>query len=87
MLSLLSGIVRVWHFIDINDGYPFHNQTALVQHLMPRELCSVLIVAKLRKGIGSMQMVPIHHKIQTLMNMVKTFLMLVIQKWEGVSFW
>jgi hypothetical protein len=61
----------------------FH-QIALVQHLMPKELCNAPIVAKLRWGIGFMQMVPDHHRMQTMMNgaMMKTFMMLLTQIWQ-----
>jgi hypothetical protein len=63
-------------------------QTALDQHLMPKGLCNAPIVAKLRKGIGFMQMVPDLHMTLTWRSglMMKTFMILTTQTWYMTMF-
>ena len=50
---------------------------------MPKGLCNAPIAAKLRKGIGFMQMVPDLHMMSTWTSglMMKTFMTLATQKW------
>jgi hypothetical protein len=50
---------------------------------MPKGLCNAPTAAKLRKGIGFMQMVPDLHMMLAWMSgpMMKTFMMLATQKW------
>lgn len=61
----------------------FFPQIALDQHLMPKGLCNAPTAAKLRKGIGFMQMVPDLHMMLAWMSgpMMKTFMTLATQIW------
>jgi hypothetical protein len=64
-------------------NFKFFPQIALDQHLMPKGVCNAPTAAKLRKGIGFMQMVSDLHMMLAWMSgpMMKTFMMLATQKW------